>query len=249
MQATPDTSSVARDKIGGHTWSLRYEVGGRKYDTVEGCRSCHGNITTYDDIISSLDYDGNGRREAFTTEVKNLLSRLGRALPPYGVEKVASADVNRTAIATDRDSVRLKTAFWNWLYVKNDGSYGMHNPTHVVNVLQQSLRLLGYSLTGADLVEENVPRVFDLSQNYPNPFNPTTRIIFAVPKQTHVRLQVFDVTGRVVASLVDEVLPPGTHAAEWNARAADGTLLASGVYFYTLSAENFFASRKMLLLR
>jgi formate-dependent nitrite reductase cytochrome c552 subunit len=250
MQPTPDTSSVARDKIGMHTWNIRYVApDGKKYDTVEGCRSCHGNITTYDDIISSLDYDGNGRKEAFTTEVKNLLSRLGRALPPYGVEKVRTTDIDRTAIATSRDSVRLKTAFWNYLYVKNDGSYGIHNPTHVVNVLQQSLKLLGYSLTGADLVDPNLPREFELGQNYPNPFNPMTKISFAVPRESRVQLHVLDILGRTVATLVDEVLPAGRHTAVWNGRTSDGRLTASGLYFYRLKTEGYVATKKMLLLK
>ncbi len=249
MQATPDTSSVARDKIGMHTWNLRYETGGRKYDTVELCKPCHGSITTYDDIISSLDYDGNGRKEAFTVEVKNLLKRLGKALPPYGVEKVATTDIDRNAIATNKDSVKLKTAFWNYLYVKYDGSYGIHNPTHVVNVLQQSLKLLGYSLTGADLVDANLPREFELSQNYPNPFNPMTKISFTVPKESRIELQVLDVLGRVVATLVDEVLPAGRHTAVWNGRTSDGRLTASGLYFYRLKTEGYVATKKMILLK
>jgi hypothetical protein len=249
MQPTPDTTSVARDKIGMHTWKMRYVApDNRKYDNVAVCQPCHGPINTFDDIIAFMDYDGNGRKEAFTTEFNNLMERLGKALPPFGVKKVATTDINRTAIATHPDSVRLKIAFWNYLYLKYDGSSGMHNPTHAINVLQQSLLLLGYSLTGAELVAD-APRSFELEQNYPNPFNPSTRISFSLPKESPVSLQVFDMMGRVVATLVDEVLPPGRHTVVWNGRASDGRQMASGIYFYRLKADGYIATRKMMLLK
>jgi spore coat protein A len=90
---------------------------------------------------------------------------------------------------------------------------------------------------------------YSVDQNVPNPFNPTTQISFSIPKESHVNLQVFDLMGRVVATLVDEVLPAGTHAAVWNGRSSDGRIMASGVYFYTIRAERFLASKKMMLLK
>jgi hypothetical protein len=84
-----------------------------------------------------------------------------------------------------------------------------------------------------------------LVQNYPNPFNPTTAIRFSLPRNERVRLEIFDLLGKRVATLVDnEVLAPGEHVRQWDARHA-----ASGVYFYALQTENFREMKKMALVR
>lgn len=89
-----------------------------------------------------------------------------------------------------------------------------------------------------------VPTIFSLSQNYPNPFNPTTKINFSVPIESRVRLDVFDLLGRKVATLVDEKKHPGEYAVEFS-----GLNLGSGVYIYQLSMDTQVLSKKMILLR
>ena len=86
-------------------------------------------------------------------------------------------------------------------------------------------------LTNADPVAD-LPAQFLLEPNYPNPFNPTTTIGFQVPQESHVRLTVFDVLGRKVATLVDRPYPAGKHRADWN-----GANMASGQYFYRMEAD------------
>ncbi|RMG69258.1 MAG: T9SS C-terminal target domain-containing protein, partial [Calditrichaeota bacterium] len=71
---------------------------------------------------------------------------------------------------------------------------------------------------------------FELAQNFPNPFNPSTSIQFALPERGHALLQVFNLLGETVATLVDEELSPGEHRIQWDARS-----MPSGVYFYRLS--------------
>jgi hypothetical protein len=89
-----------------------------------------------------------------------------------------------------------------------------------------------------------LPKVFLLFQNFPNPFNPTTRIEYAIPKTSHVSLKVFDVLGREVATLVDELQDVGSKSVEFDASG-----LASGVYLYRLQAGGFVETKKLLLLR
>jgi hypothetical protein len=89
-----------------------------------------------------------------------------------------------------------------------------------------------------------LPKEFALQQNYPNPFNPVTCISFSVPKRSLVRLDVFNILGQKVATLVDQDLDAGTHSVFWD--ASDD---ASGVYFYRLRAGDFHAERKMLLIK
>jgi hypothetical protein len=90
----------------------------------------------------------------------------------------------------------------------------------------------------------DIPKVFSLSQNYPNPFNPSTKIDFAIPKAGMVKLVVYNVLGAEVATLINENMQPGYHSVTFN-----GINLASGVYFYKITAGDFTAVKKMLLVK
>ncbi len=94
--------------------------------------------------------------------------------------------------------------------------------------------------------EENLgtPNTYALSQNYPNPFNPSTTISFVLPRADEMTLRVFDLLGRQVSDLRLGKLEAGAHNVRF-----DGTDVASGIYFYTLSSPNFTATRKMLLVK
>ncbi|CAN5629710.1 hypothetical protein BH10BAC5_BH10BAC5_00430 [soil metagenome] len=85
---------------------------------------------------------------------------------------------------------------------------------------------------------------YRLEQNYPNPFNPVTKITFYLPKTGNARLEVFDVSGKLVSTLIDRKLGAGEISLEFNA-----SNLASGIYFYRLSSGSFVASKKMLLIK
>jgi len=92
--------------------------------------------------------------------------------------------------------------------------------------------------------EEQIAGEFRLSQNYPNPFNPSTTIIYALPEQADVRLEVFTINGQRVAVLVDEVQQAGEHRVSF-----DATGLASGVYLYLLQAGPFTKTERMVLVK
>jgi len=93
-------------------------------------------------------------------------------------------------------------------------------------------------------VEIGVPGKFNLSQNYPNPFNPVTKINFEIPKDVYVTLKIYDISGREVKSLVNDIRTAGYHTVEFNA-----SNLASGIYFYTLKAGEFSKTLKMTLIK
>ncbi len=92
--------------------------------------------------------------------------------------------------------------------------------------------------------EREMPTAYGLDQNYPNPFNPTTTIEFALPKESHVKLEVYNVLGQRVATLVNEVRPVGYYAERFNASG-----LASGFYIYRISAGDFVKVRKLVLMK
>lgn len=94
-----------------------------------------------------------------------------------------------------------------------------------------------------------LPTAFVLGQNYPNPFNPGTRIEFALPQQEFVTLEIINIAGQRVKTVLSESLPAGYHMAIWDGTSNDGSEAASGVYFYRVQAGDFTASRKMVLTR
>ena len=96
---------------------------------------------------------------------------------------------------------------------------------------------------------QRIPSRFELAQNVPNPFNPETMIQYQLPKQTEVRLEIYNVLGELVRRLVDEKQPPGYYTVHWNGRDEQGRPLASGVYVYSLRAGEFVQVRKMALVR
>ena len=95
----------------------------------------------------------------------------------------------------------------------------------------------------------SLPSGFGLSQNYPNPFNPVTNIEFDLPRATDVSVEVFNVLGQRVETLVNERLSAGRYVVTWDGRTASGAQAATGVYFYRIRTEDYVESRKMVLLR
>ncbi len=95
-------------------------------------------------------------------------------------------------------------------------------------------------------VEElpGLPTEFAMSQNYPNPFNPSTTIRFDVPEQTYVSIKIYDITGREVAELVSDEFSPGIYTVEWNAQG-----VASGVYYYRITAGEFTQVRSLVFMK
>jgi hypothetical protein len=96
---------------------------------------------------------------------------------------------------------------------------------------------------------EGIPVAFALRQNHPNPFTAGTIIGFDMPKQGRVALEVIDVSGRVVRTLLSDAMPAGRHSAAWDGRDNAGAEVGPGVYFVRMKAGGFAATRKMMVLR
>ncbi len=111
--------------------------------------------------------------------------------------------------------------------------------------------LVAESQTDADDSElAQLPKTFGLSQNHPNPFNPNTEIAFALPVASRVRLDIYNIAGQKVSTLVDAQYPAGEHMVVWDGTDARGSAVASGIYLYRIQAgEEFISARKMVLLK
>ena len=97
--------------------------------------------------------------------------------------------------------------------------------------------------------EDSRPTEFALSQNYPNPFNPETYIEFELARASHVKIDVFNIVGQKVRTLVDEDMPPGRYVADWDSKDEQGNSVSSGIYFYRMEADDFSDMKKMLLVK
>ena len=115
-------------------------------------------------------------------------------------------------------------------------------PMGVGQVIQVSKSMT--KVKESDDGELHIPNGFELDQNYPNPFNPTTRISYSIPIATVVTLRIYDITGRGIATLVNDFQPTGTYSYDFNARS-----IPSGLYFYELKAGIFNSTKKMLVIR
>lgn len=97
--------------------------------------------------------------------------------------------------------------------------------------------------------QSELPKSVEVFQNYPNPFNAETKISFALPKESSVRLEIYDMLGRWVATLADGSIAAGKHDIIWNGKTDSGEALSSGMYFYRLKTDDFDQTKKMMMLK
>jgi PKD repeat protein len=154
--------------------------------------------------------------------------------------------------------------FWHWDF-GDATSDTVQNPTHTYTtvdtftvtlisgnscsrdtlVMVDAVRVLGLSAVG-----DVVPSRYTLEQNVPNPFNPMTTIYFELPEAANVRLQVFDISGRLVRNLLNGAsLGAGRQDVVWNGKDDSGQQVAAGVYFYHMSTGSFSETKRMVLVK
>ncbi|MCX6136916.1 MAG: T9SS type A sorting domain-containing protein [Ignavibacteriales bacterium] len=215
---------------------------------VAGCTTCHAGATTIAGIKASSDYDGDGTVEGFQAEIDGLMAKLKGYLPI----DPATGDVAQGPLLTAADSLKWRgkknivAGIWDYNFVVKDLSHGVHNPKYSVGMLQAAIK----AITGVSRITGDVaPATFELTQNYPNPFNPSTQIGFALPKASNVRVNIYDITGKLVRSLVDESMAAGKYTATWDGMNHAGQQVTSGVYIYRIEAGSFSATKKMLMLK
>ena len=93
------------------------------------------------------------------------------------------------------------------------------------------------------------PEEYSLSDAYPNPFNPTTTLSFCVKTEGYINLSIYDITGRLVSTLVDGNMERGYHSMVWNGLDSNGNAVSSGMYFYALQGEGVYITKKMMLMK
>ncbi|MBX7047002.1 MAG: T9SS type A sorting domain-containing protein [Ignavibacteria bacterium] len=132
--------------------------------------------------------------------------------------------------------------FWpNYAYDNSNFDNGQSQTNALHWIVTRKYNTLGI---GVQTISNEIPKGFSLKQNYPNPFNPTTKIVFALPKNGNVTVRVYNSLGTEVATLVNTKQNAGTYEITYDASA-----LPSGVYFYKLESEGYSDAKKMMLVK
>lgn len=123
----------------------------------------------------------------------------------------------------------------NIIGISSDGTYQL-----------QSGLIFIYEHLITDIDENNnTPNIsYQLYNNYPNPFSFSTSVMYCIPRSTKVKIQIYNVKGQLVKTLVDKHMPAGYHSVDWNVEG-----MSSGIYFYKLETDNGSITKKMLLVR
>ncbi len=233
-------SGKSTNLLGGHTWRMEGpDSTGTVVDHTTGCTSCHGELEAFDDVRASADFDGNGKIEGVQTEVKGMLAKLASILP-----KNADGTVSQDSAQIGGKPNIIKVVY-DYYFVVNDGSYGVHNAKYAVAILQKAIG----KLTGVEVVTNTVPQTYALEQNYPNPFNPATTIQFSIPNASDVKLVVYSTIGEIVKVLANDRYAPGTYKAIWDGTNMNGIKVSSGLYIYRLETKDFVSAKKMIVLK
>ncbi len=199
---------------------------------------------------------------ADTAIIRQNLNKLGATGLPVYISEMDLGNVGDAGTPSDNTQLtlykRIFPVIWTNRYVKGVTLWGYkqgemwQTTCYLVNSngswrpamtwLAQYVK--DNPLTGVETSASNVPTRYELSQNYPNPFNPTTNIRYSIVKSSKVTLQVYNILGQMVKTLVNEVQSPGHYTITFNAET-----LASGIYFYRIQAGNFIATKKLILLK
>jgi hypothetical protein len=245
MQPRKNRLDGGGNMLANHSFSMKdtlFATG--VYKPTDVCAKCHGEIESFEDIQAGYDYDRNGQIEGVQTEIHGLLEVLKARLP---IDSTTMEPVN-----SRKDSLKVKNrpdlirGIWNYYFVKYDRSYGVHNTKYAVALLYNSI---GWTPLSVKNVPGVLPTDFALDQNYPNPFNPSTTIRFSLPQEHRVNLVVYDMTGAVVKTVLNDMLGAGYKEVQWDGTNNSGAKVATGMYIYRLEAGNFTATKKMLLLK
>ena len=209
-----------------------------------------GNILTVTGLTDFSDFALAGM-EALPVELSSFVSSINGS--NVTLNWSTASEINNSGFDIERSSVS-----GTWSKVGNVTGNGTSATTHSYTFTDRNLASGNYSyrLKQVDFngnfeyhnlsneVIVGIPVKYDLSQNYPNPFNPSTKINYALPTDGQVSIKIFDMAGKEVMSLVNEVKTAGYYSVNFNA-----SNLSSGIYFYSLSAADFTATKKMMLVK
>jgi hypothetical protein len=212
--------------------------------------------TLYRNRMAMLDADFSNRAWDFKVlELGDEVSQFFFNITPLGSPDQRWWEGTRVLLVTaslrveDTMTVCIDTTFWppasELAFVRYDAKlyFPRHNLPFCFRVDTAKVNDV-WEIPDSD----NRPSEFSLSQNYPNPFNPVTNIQFTVLRTANVKLDVYNIVGQKVRTLVDEEMTPGAYAVDWDGKDESGNAVSSGIYFYRMQAADEFTDMKKMLL-
>jgi plastocyanin len=253
-----DYATVKYDSVGNEAWVMRYDGPAGDYDYAEAVAvdaigyvyitgSSAGSGTSADwatiKYVQGAIHDVSISDYEFSPQVDTIVVGDNIRWTNYGPH--AHTSTSDTKTSWDSGNMGPGESF---IYRFNSPGF---YPYHCENYP---------SMTGTIVVEtpsdvrdetggRERPSAFTLSQNHPNPFNPTTKIEFTLTKSSFVTLRIYDILGRSVTTLISKQLSSGYKSVVWDGRNAEGNQVASGIYFYRMTADDCSLTRKMVLLK
>jgi predicted CXXCH cytochrome family protein len=203
------------------------------------CSKCHMTKVA----VTALSYDIHSHNWKVVRPIKTL-QKLGVSSPTQGMLNSCAVSCHRNPGGSTSNVPTLGVGFdstlTNWRQVTD---------SLLADTLNRWFNNQNW-IIGIQPISSEIPNRYELGQNFPNPFNPFTRIHFYLPKTENVSVKIYDITGREVYSLLlNERLTPGKYEVTWRAINNYGDDVASGVYFYSITAGDFRQAKKMILIR
>ncbi len=190
---------------------------------------------TYFSVVPIM-YSGFTITELTTLKIEHSNDKEVTVQTMYLDTFYATIDTSSILVMTFQDSIEIQSGFTRDYVLETNGKY-MLNGSSIQNSTNEQV---GHDKNN---VEGNIKK-YSLEQNFPNPFNPKTKIQYSIPAKSFVTMKVYDIQGREVATLINEVKEIGKYNIEF-----DGTNLASGIYIYTLKFGDYLLTKKMVLVK
>jgi len=240
----------------GHGYWVNASADGDITISSGGAAKTRSAFTDRTKEANMLSFNGNDLYFGVSIPEEEMLSYQLPPIPPVGAFDVRFADnmkvaesagaidiMNNTDMLTISYTINIDAGeHLRWVLTSDEGKeYGLNGSGEIV---------VGGDVTGFNLSKvPEIPLTYSISQNYPNPFNPLTSINYEIPKESFVTISVYNLLGRKVADLVSNLHTAGYHNVMWNSMDMSGKPVSSGVYIYTIQADDFRAVKKMVLMK
>lgn len=237
--------AIYKTTNGGNNW-IFFHLGGSSYITeISMC-----NQTTGYAVSSTVIYKTtNGNFDAFEIEEWHGIGS--------GMWDVSAVNPDTVFIASSQGIIKTTNGGLNW-YIYPTGNNGIHGvdmlnsntgfavgtnrPGATIGAIYKTTN--GGYIIGVEPITTSLPNSYNLQQNFPNPFNSTTQIRFELPKRSNIKLIIYDLLGKIVEILAENILDAGKFYINWN----PGNL-SSGIYFCKIIVDNFTDTKKMILIK
>ncbi len=210
-------------------------------------------LTSQDTLVMAVEYSGSfGVTQVYSSTYWNIFEPNHEAAPSFSRKHVFEPLENRGAVLSSTIE-----SYWHdqendlvWMKIIGGIDPGWDDEDYSETSDQRLYRKFRMRIFGSQIPVTNekndsdIPASFALSQNYPNPFNPSTNIEFSVPEKANIKIEVYDIAGRLVDILFNGVKNPGFHSLTWDAKDN-----SSGLYLLRMQTPKGIETRKMILLK